>query len=284
MSWVDEIIPADFTVEHQGQQVAAREHQFFKDAPDLPTFLKRSFDAHREVNRRVPIPNGDSKPEDIAKWRSEHLPKLINAKLVDAPRQAPEAYQVKLPDGVPADALEQLNADPAFKQVHEIAKRAGISQQDFQELFETGLKAFAPIAQKVQVDREAMSAKVKEWLDAEKIPVEKFNEAIARWNKDPRGWDEATAKLVSDSGWADHPLVSQAVYKLMTDSGMFDTRNDGGSTGETMSADEAEVIEIMKVLNDPKHPDYAKFNTADNNAKIDAYWKKKAGGAQYVIS
>lgn len=192
----------------------------------------------------------------------------------------PEKYEIKRPDGLPEGAWNEALEEKA----HAWGKKHGLSQEAVAEAFQLYQESIGQFGQAVEVDRKASLAKIKEWADKEGVSLEQVDAALDRFNKDPRGWDEQTAELVSKSGFADHPLVVQAIYKLMSESGTFDVRGDQTSASNQISADESEVLAIMAVLNQPGHPDYAKTNTADNQAKIDNYWKKKAGGAQYQIS
>lgn len=276
---MDPALEQHFTDELRADPVV-KEYYDKSDYKSVPDVLKGFAHAQKRLGSVVPLPNGEAKPEDIENWRKENLPKLINAKLIDAPRQAPEKYEIKRPDGLPEGSWNE----PLEAKVHGWAKKHGLSQDALSEAMGLYYESFGGAAEAFQVNRQEQAAKVKEWADKEGISIEQLDAALDRFNKDPRGWDPETAEAISKSGWADNPLVVKAIYKLMMDSGTFDTRNDQESTTETMSADEAEIIELMKVLNDPKHQDYSKLNTSANQAKIDAYWKKKAGDAQYVIS
>jgi hypothetical protein len=91
-------LPDTLTIDQNGAQVPLRDHPFVKETPDLPTFAKRAFEAHREVGNRIPL--NVEKPEDITKWRQDHLPKLQKAGLVATPAADATAY-FKKPESLP---------------------------------------------------------------------------------------------------------------------------------------------------------------------------------------
>lgn len=97
--WTD-AIPETLTYEQNGTQVPIRDHEFVKTAPDLPTFVKNAFNAHREVGARIPLRvNG---PEEVKAWREKHLPSLYQAGILEAPPSKPEDYGVLRPEGMDA--------------------------------------------------------------------------------------------------------------------------------------------------------------------------------------
>ncbi len=74
--------------------------QVFKD---LPTFAKSYIETKRMVGGSIRLPDEKATPEDIDKWRTDHLPKLYERKILDAP---PSEY--KIPD------IEGYHPDPAL--------------------------------------------------------------------------------------------------------------------------------------------------------------------------
>jgi hypothetical protein len=256
---MDPAIEQHFTDELKADPVVT-EYYGKTDYKSVPDVLKGFAHAQKRLGSVVPLLNGDSKPEDIAAWRQEHLPKLINAKLVDAPIKPPDKYEVKLPEGVPAEAWGDADTELA----QGFAKKHGLSQAALDD----GLAVVASVLGKygatVQVNREASMAKIKEWADKEGVSVEQVNAALTRFNSDPNGWDEATAKAVSDAGFADNPLVVKAIYKLMKDSGTFDTRNDGGSMDDQQSQDgKAATAEANDIIRNKDNPKYTLYHRGD---------------------
>jgi hypothetical protein len=202
--------------------------------------LKGYAHSQHRLGSALPMLNGDAKPEDVAKWKEQHLPKLQKAGLVPAPVAVPEKYEIKLPEGIPPEAWSE--ADTALAQ--EFGKKHGLSQEALNDGLNIALGVIGKYAQGVQVDREKQKAAVQEWAKTENIPIENVISALDRWNKDPRGWDTETAEAVSKAGYADNPLVVKAIYKLMTDSGILDTRDDQGSNTSTPIDDQLKEFQI----------------------------------------
>lgn len=226
--------------------------------------LKGYAHSQHRLGSSINIPNGEAKPEDIAKWKEQHIPKLIAAKVLDAPRQAPDKYEVKLPDGMPVEMWKE--EDTVLAQG--FAKKHGLSQ----EALNDGIAVVASILGKagatVQVDRDAQIAKVEEWAKSENIPIENVLSALDRFNKDPRGWDADTAEAISKSGYADNPLVVKAIYKLMKESGVMDTRNGEGATDGTQNQDAmAAAAEANSIIRDKANPKYAAYHKGDKDVQ-----------------
>jgi hypothetical protein len=271
---VDEAIAQHFTEELKADPVVS---QFYEkgDYKSVPDIMKGLAHAQHRLGSVVPLPNADSKPEDIAKWRQEHLPKLVNAKLVDAPRQLPEKYELKKPENLPEGAW----SDALEGEAYALAKKHGWSQEALNEAYGLYQKSLAGFGEAVKVDRQAMAGKVKEWADKEGMTLDQVDAALDRFNKDPNGWDLETAEAVSKSGYADNPLVIKAIVKLMKDSGTFDTRNSGGATVTDEEIKSAQQ-EIAAIRGDKTHPKYELFQKGDPATKeyVESLYKKLTGG------
>lgn len=261
---MDPAIEQHFTDELKADPVVT-EYYSKTDYKSVPDVLKGFAHAQKRLGSVVPLPNGDSKPEDIAAWRKEHLPKLISAKLVDAPFQPPDKYEVKLPEGVPAEAWGDADTELA----QGFAKKHGLSQEALNDGIAVAMSVLGKHAATVKVNREASIAKISEWAAKEGVSIEQVNAALDRFNKDPNGWDEETAQAVSDAGFADNPLVVKAIYKLMKDSGTFDTRNDGGSMDEAASQDaKAATAEANDIIRNKDNPKYQKYHRGDEEVGL----------------
>jgi hypothetical protein len=257
---VDPAIEQHFTDDLRADPVV-KEYYDKTDYKSVPDVLKGFAHAQKRLGSVVPLLNGDSKPEDIAAWRKEHLPKLIGAKLVDAPFQAPEKYEVKLPEGVPAEAWTDADTELA----QGFAKKHGLSQEALNDGIAVVSSILGKAGAAVEVNREKSMAKIKEWADSEGVSVEQVNAALQRFNADPNGWDTETAEAVSKSGFADNPLVVKAIYNLMKDSGTFDTRNDGGSV-ETQTQDASiSRAQADDIIRNKENPKYALYHKGDKD-------------------
>ena len=271
MGWQDEVIPADFTVEHGGQQISAREIPFIKESPDFPTFLKRSIDNHRAIGSSIRLPNGESKPEDIAKWREEHLPKLQKAGIIPA---APEKYEIKRPDGLPEGAWsESLEA-----KAHEWGKKHGLSQEAVNDAMGLYLESFAGFAEPIMKSRQEAEAAFITRMKAEgKDPVQ-VAEGAKRW-AETNIKDEKLREKLAHAGLMDDPDVVYLLYQASAASGNFDTRNDGGSTVDEATAQSAkqEIEAIRNDKNNPRHEKYIKGD-AETLKYMDSLYAKLTGG------
>jgi hypothetical protein len=262
---MDPAIEQHFTDELKADPVVTEYYQK-TDYKSVPDVLKGFAHAQKRLGSVVPLPNGDSKPEDIAAWRKEHLPKLVSAKLVDMPAQAPEKYEVKLPDGVPAEMWSDADSELATG----LAKKHGWTQEALNDGLAVVASVLGKAGAKVVVDRQAAIAEITRWAtEDEKVPVEQVDAALKRFHADPRsGWDDATKQAMADAGQADNPLVVKAIYKLMKDSGTFDTRNDGGSMDDQQTMDaKAATAEANAIIRDKANPKYALYHKGDKDTQ-----------------
>lgn len=229
---------------------------------DLPTFVK----SHLNLTKKL----GDTENRVREELKAKGLLK----------QPAPERYEIKRPDNLPEGAWnEQLEA-----KAQEWGKKHGLSQEAVSEALNLYLESFAGFAEPIMRDREASEKALIDRAAKAGVPIEQLQEGFKRW-VDQHVADEATREKMARAGLADDPDLIWMFYEAAAASGQFDTRNDKDSTMDALvSADEQAVLDLMAVLNNPNHPDYSKYNTAENNAKIDAYWQKKAGGQQFVIS
>ena len=257
---MDPAIEQHFTDDLRADPVV-KEYYDKTDYKSVPDVLKGFAHAQKRLGSVVPLLNGDSKPEDIAAWRKEHLPKLIGAKLVDAPFQAPEKYEVKLPEGVPAEAWGDADTELA----QGFAKKHGLSQEALNDGIAVVSSILGKAGAAVQVNREAAIANIKEWAEKEEhVTLEQVNAAMQRYINDPaNGWDDATKEAMSKSGQADNPLVVKALWKISKDSGYFDTRNDGGSV-ETQTQDASIArAQADDIIRNKENPKYALYHKGD---------------------
>lgn len=233
---------------------------------DLPTFVK----SHLSLQKKLGDAENRVKQELAAKGML---------------RQAPDKYEIKRPENLPEGAWNEALEQKA----HAWGKKHGLSQEAVAEALDLYHEGIGSTAQKIEVNRAESEKKIVEWLQKEYpgATVEEFNDAIKRFNANPlNGWTEEVQQQLAESGLADYPLAAMAIYKLMKDSGFGETRDDSGSSdhGDSISAEEQEVLDLMSKLNDPRNPEYAKYNTTANQQKIDEYWKKKGQGKQFQIS
>lgn len=102
-AWFESPDLASITVQHDGKDIPIKDVPFVKDSPDLPTFVKRGYEAHREVGARLPLRIDKTKPEEVTKWKTDNLPKLWEAGVLDRPLSKVEEYEIAKPSDLPAE-------------------------------------------------------------------------------------------------------------------------------------------------------------------------------------
>src|SRR5688572_20083528 len=144
---LDPAIEQHFTEELRQDPVVS---QFYEkgDYKSVPDIMKGLAHSQKRLGSVVPLPNGDAKPEDIENWRKENLPKLVSAKLIDAPRQLPEKYEIKRPENLPEGAWNEGLEQKA----HQWAKKHGLSQDALSDAMGLYMEAFAGVAEPYQRD------------------------------------------------------------------------------------------------------------------------------------
>lgn len=254
--------------------------QFYEkgDYQTVPDVLKGLAHAQQRLGSSIPLPS-QADEAGVAKWREQHLPKLIQSKLIDAPAKAPDQYQIARPENLPENAW----SDDLQNEFTGIAKKYGLSQEAVSDLIGLHTKIFGTVAEPMLKSRQEAEAAFTTRMQELGQDPGKVAEAAKRWTTEHVKDQEVLEKL-SKAGLMDDPDVVLLLAEAGIASGAFDWRDDTGSgPGSQMDAEEQEIMNYMAILTKPDHPDYAKTNTAEINNKIDAYFKKKAGGAQYVI-
>lgn len=276
MSEWSDTLPDTLTVEHEGKTIPLREHSFAKESPDLATFAKRAYDAHREVGARIPIKI--SKPEDIAVWRQEHLPKLYKAGILDAPLASPDLYEIKRPEKLPEglgwnDDLSKKFATTLHK--HGAPKAlAGELLTLYEEALLGGQKTL-----KTSYD-EGMASLKREHGDKFDERQEVAKRLVSQTFKTPE-----ELEFFESTGLGDHPGFLNIFMRLaplaMQDSSFL---RDATRPGGEMSGDDVRA-ELSKIMNDKTHPMYEGYKRSD--AKVLAYieelYKKAYGDAKVTI-
>lgn len=293
MPWQDDVVPADLAFEVDGKQVAAREHPFFKEAADLPTFFKNAFAAHREVGARIPlkiekerdgtgqfVPKADS----VAKWQQEHLPKLYdNGILVKPPADAKD-YEIMAPKP------EDLPAGVTWKQEHadafgKIGIEHGVSKKAMQAFLELHRKAITGTAAELNTDYDKSMLALKE---EHKDKFDERMELSKRLTKLIFLTPEDIA-FAENTGFGNHPrflslLMRLAPYVASDSSLQADLANAGGGGNGNMTGDEVKA-ELAKIMTDKTHPLYEGYrrNDPEVSKKIDEMYRKVYGSGTVQI-
>lgn len=267
--WQD-LLPADFTVDQGGKPVPARELPFVKEAKDLPGFVKTAYDAHREIGARIPVKI--AKPEDAVAWRKEHLPKLYQAGILEAPPATPQDYGIAKPEDLPPGLTW---SDERAGKLAEVLHKHGVPKSAVPDLLALHTEALGGVQQIAQTStEEAMTTLHKEFpadFDA------RF-EAAGRLTKAIFKADEVA--MLNATGIGNHPAFLGALMRLAplaeSDSSFMRevVQAAGGMTREDARA------EYAKVMSDPTHPMHEKWRRRDPEAVayVQGLYDKIPGG------
>lgn len=266
-------IPDTLTVEHQGAQVPLRDVPFVKETPDIPTLAKRAYDAHTEVGARLPLKV--TKPEEVAAWRKEHLPKLYKAGILEAPPESPDAYGELKPAEIPAGM--QWNPEIG-KELAATLHKYGVPKGAAQELVGLHMKAIGALYPNPQ--------------DAEKINAalhEEFKDDFDQRVEDAKRMAEKVmspedAQQVIQGGFKDHLAVMRVLMRLAPLAAQDSSFLAGGRQGGGALTPEQAEREAKQLMADPAlgylnrdHPKHA-----ETTARVRELFTIASKGQMYV--
>jgi len=266
-------IPSDMTVEHQGQQVPLRDHSFIKEAKDLPSFAKSAFDAHREVGSRIPVKI--SKPEDVAAWKKEHLPKLYTAGILEAPPDAPEKYEIKRSDDMPEGLWNEEYAKEFGTTLH----KHGIPKSAVPDLLALHNKAVLGARKTIETSNEsAMAALKAEHGDKFSEREEMSKRLIGEIFKTPE-----ELAFFEEVGLGNHPGFLSVIMRLaplaQQDSSFIKDGKAGVISGEDVRT------ELADIMSNPKNEHYEGYRRGDPKAlaHVEGLYKKAYGDGKVTL-
>jgi hypothetical protein len=291
-----ELVPPDVTYEVEpGRQAPVAEHPFIKEAPDVPTFLKRVIDTHREVGSRIPIKiervrNADGtfgpKVEAVEQWRKDHLPKLYDAGVLDRPITDPAQYEIKKPEHL----AEGVNwSDERASRFASIGVKYGIPKAAMQELHKLHVEGVEGLAKTLQTSYdETMLALKREYGD-------KFDERLEqakRFNKLIFKNPEEIA-FMEETGLGNHPILTSILMRLapyaQNDSSLVEALKETGvAPGSVPNVEaerekiRAELGDIMSNKDNPRHLGYLRGDKGVSDY-IDSLYAKIYGTGQVEI-
>lgn len=212
--------------------------------------------AEKAISGSVRLPPKDAKPEDLAKWKAETLPKL--AGLVEAPPESPEKYAIQRPE----IALDVPWDDAAEKGFLAAMHKAGASNAAAQaaisyygEMITRQVLAAHDQAKNVEGELR------QEWGANYDAHLGRANRAIQQFG----GPD--LIDLYAKTGMGRHPLNIKAwvaIGNTLVEHGALPA---GGEAG--VSAGDAKA-RMTAMFADAKHP-YNNKNHPDHMAAIDEY-------------
>ncbi len=268
------------TVDIDGKPMPLTEQPFLKEAPDFKTFVKSAYDAHREVGARIPLKI--AKPEDAAAWRTENLPKLYKAGVLEAPPATPADYNVVKPDSLPAEI--GWNEESA-KEFTTILHKHGAGKALAGELLQLHEKMITGAQKYLKTSLEtAMVALKAEHGDKFAERQELAKRLTSQIFKSPEelAWFE-------EVGLGDHPGFLSVLLRLAPlaaqDSSFMSDANREGSSGDSAAGGDELRAQIADIMSNPANPKYKLYHQRDKAtlAEIDNMYKKVYGTGQVVI-
>jgi len=267
-------LPPELTVEVDGKPVPLRDTPFVREAKDFASFTKGAYDAHREVGARIPV--RVSKPEDIATWRTTHLPTLYKAGLLDAPPASPKDYGVVKPEHIP----EGLSWDDAKAEKYAgILHKYGVPKAIVPELMALHVEALTGAGETLKTSMEEATKALKaEHGDKYDERVEQVKRLTDQIFKTPE-----ELAFAEKTGLANHPLYLGPMLRLAalagSDSSVLAGLGDHTpSEGATAEAVRSEVADIMTNTANPRNAGYWKQDTAVLEYVTELYRKAYGDG------
>jgi hypothetical protein len=273
----------DLSYEDNGKQVPIREHPFVKEAPDFKTFAKSALAAHREVGARVSLKVDSSKPEEVAKWRSENLPKLYQAGVLVAPPASPDKYEITRPEKLAEGFGWNDASEKEFRGILHKHSASNALAAELLALHEkTLLNASKAFSSSVE---EGMTALKAEFGDQFETRMEQASRITGMMFKTPE-----EIQLFADLGLANHPGFLAPILRLAplaASDSSFVAVNDasrGGGGGNMENIHEQVRKEVADIMMNPDNPHYKGYHRNDPavQAHINSLYAKIPGADQKV--
>lgn len=245
---------------------------------DTPSFIKSALHAQKRLGSAISLPNGDSKPEDLEKWRNENLPRLQKAGVIQGAPATPDAYEINPPKNLP----DGLTWPPEFvAEAKGALHKAGFTQDQVKVAMDLHMKALGGMAGQAQslavAKDEAAKALQTKWGDKYEQNVliaDKGAEKIFA-NK-----PEVLEKF-KESGLLSQPEFMETMQEIGA-LFMEGDANIGGGTSQGMMDAEKEALDIMNNPSNPRHELYAKGDKATHE-HVQALYAKAYHGKTIEI-
>lgn len=290
MAWYDDVLTPDLTYDDGGIAKPIRDHQFVRESPDLPSFVKKAFDTHREVGSRVPLriekdrnPDGTFAPRQssVQAWREQHLPKLYENGILAKPPDSPAAYGLdKQPEKLPPGMVwDQERANKLANILHKHAVPPALVP----ELLEVQSELMVAEIKKYESSYEdailALKREFGEEYDTRMEQAKKLSEIVFK--------DEGDLDFLAESGFGNHPRFLGMMMRLAPlaeqDSSLVEQVSQvRGPSPDNLSAVYAEY---NKIATDKSHPWHEGFIKGDPEVskKIDEMFRKVVGPGSFQI-
>jgi hypothetical protein len=256
-----------------------REHEFVKNAPDMPTFVKNAVETKKMVGDAIRFPAKDAKPEDSQKWWSETQPKLAERGFIETPPSKAEEY--KLP------SIEGFKADDSLVSsfVNDVALKTKMSQSQFEAVVAFQHTLNQEYAKNLMTP-EAADTEFKNMLGGDYVStMETVNQAMNALREDYPQFGEwsKTAYIVNIGPdgkpgkaypFSSHPMV-RGMFEVIGGMSTEDSSNGGQAPGggATKEALRTQIDELMAT---------PKFKAGDDDtvARVDELRKQLYGTAE----
>lgn len=284
-AWFDSL-PADFTLDVNGVATPAKDVPFIKEAPDMTTFVKGAYDAHREVGARIPIKidrvrNNDGtfapSAEGIENWRKTHLPKLYDAGVLARPPGSPDEYEIKKPEKLP-DGINWN--DERGKKFATVLHKHGIPKAAVNDLIELHSEALTAGWDIFKNDEKVAEATLRKEFptdyDARMEASKRLTKLIFK--------EPGELELLEAAGVATHPRFLSVLMRLAPlaaqDRSLGLQMESGG--GVTREQVQSELADIMQNDKNPRHKLYRSGDPATLEY-VQSLYKKLPGGNEKVV-
>lgn len=278
-AWFEDHVPVELTYDNNGAPAPLRDHPFVKESADISSFVKKAFENHQEVGRRIPVKKYE-KPEEVENWRKEHLPKLYTAGLLKAPPGKVEDYKITRPEKMPTG----LNwSDDRAGKVAAIMHKHGIATEAVPELMDVYTEALLENQFDLKMNYDQGVAALKAEFGAEyDVKSEEAKRLVPLIFKNPNEID-----MFERSGLANHPAFLGPMMRLarfaINDSSVLPSGSQGSGAG---SATHDEVrAEVSKIATDKTHPMHAGYLISEPKVMeyIDSLYKKIPGSDKVIV-
>ena len=172
----------------------------------LSDVLKSFAEGRKVIDSSVRLPGKDAKPDDLAKWKADHGPKLAALGLWQQPPESPEAYKFDRPEA----AIELGWDEDAEKAMRGVFHKAGMTNDQVKAVIAGYAEAQGVrLAKADAYFKETVAALQKEW-GSEYEP--RMGRAV-RFIKETGG-EYGISELMSLTGLGNNPNVIKWVNAL----------------------------------------------------------------------
>jgi len=249
---------------------------------DVGGIAKSYVEIQKMAGRSIAIPDEKAAPEDLEKWKSEHLPKLASRGIIDLPPSKVEDYKLPTIEGYAQDkaVTDSFIKDVALankmtpKQVEAVMKFDAQRTAAYKNMFLTSDAAEGEFKQLMGADYETVNSRVTSAMKAlsEDHPaIGKLAERLRVFEVDENG--KPTGKIYPFNS---HPL-GKSLYEVLA--GL--TQEDHSDGGAPMGEDSVDAIraKIDAIRADEKMPGYRKADALEPLYKALVEAEKREGRA-----